>query len=85
MVTSGIASNRTITLCFSAWDATVTKRLTLRSAWIQTDDGHESMWSLGFISPLSRDSLVESWATFPTAPGADTNYTVKVDYVIRLR
>jgi len=69
---------------FLGADATVSESLTLRSDWIQTNDGSESMWSLGFISPLSKNLLVEGWGTFPTATGTETNYVVKVDYVIPL-
>jgi hypothetical protein len=69
---------------FLGADATVTDTLTVRSDWIQTDGANESMWSLGFISPLSGNSLVEGWATLPTAAGAETNYVVKMDYAIPL-
>lgn len=69
---------------FLGADATVSRSLTLRSDWIQTNDGNESMWSLGFISPVTQRFLVEGWASFPSAAGAETNYVLKVDYVIPL-
>jgi hypothetical protein len=67
---------------FLGADATVSNSLTLRSDWIQTDDGNESVASLGFITPLTPRWLVEGWASFPTAEGAETGYTLKVDYVV---
>jgi hypothetical protein len=69
---------------FLGADATVNKGLTLRSDWIQTTEGDESMWSLGFISPVTKGFLVEGWASFPSAAGAETNYVLKVDLVIPL-
>jgi len=69
---------------FLGADAAVSKNLTLRSDWIQTDDGNNSVWSLGFIGPLTKSFLVEGWASFPTAAAANTDYVVKVDYVIPL-
>lgn len=69
---------------FLGADAAVSRNLTLRSDWIQTNDGNESMWSLGFISPVSKDLLVEGWASVPSAAGAETNYVLKVDYVVPL-
>lgn len=69
---------------FLGADATVSKRLTLRSDWIQTNDGDESTWSLGFISPVTKGFLVEGWASFPSAAGTETSYVLKVDYVIPL-
>jgi hypothetical protein len=69
---------------FLGADATVNEKLTLRTDWTQTNDGHDSLWSLGFISPLSPKLLVEAWASFPTATGADSSLTVKLDYVIPL-
>jgi hypothetical protein len=70
---------------FLGANAAVSPRLTLRSDWIQTDSGDESVWSLGFISPVTSDFLVEGWASFPTAEGSETDYILKVDYVIPLR
>ncbi len=67
---------------FLGADVTVGRAFTLRSDWIHTDDGDESVASLGFITPVTSDFLVEGWASFPTAPGAETNYILKVDYVI---
>ena len=69
---------------FLGADATVSTNLTLRSDWVQTNDGSESVWSLGFISPVTRQFLVEGWASFPSAAGAQTNYVLKVDYVVPL-
>jgi hypothetical protein len=69
---------------FLGADATVNEKLTLRTDWTQTNDGHDSVWSLGFISPLSPKLLVEAWGSFPTATGADSSLTVKLDYVIPL-
>ncbi|UCC68484.1 MAG: hypothetical protein JSV79_00680 [Armatimonadota bacterium] len=59
--------------------------LTLRADWTQTDDGEESMSSIGFIYTGSDPFLVEAWASFPTAAGADTSWTLKFDYVIPFR
>jgi hypothetical protein len=67
---------------FLGADVTVGRALTLRSDWIHTDDGDESVASLGFITPVAQSWAVEGWASFPTAPGAETNYVLKVDYVI---
>jgi len=67
---------------FLGADANAGRNLTLRSDWIQTNDGNESMWSVGFISPVTKDFLVEGWALFPSAAGAQTNYVLKADYVI---
>lgn len=69
---------------FLGADAAVNERLTLRSDWIQMNDGHDSVWSLGFISPLTKSFLVEGWASFPTASGAETGYVIKLDYVIAI-
>jgi hypothetical protein len=69
---------------FLGADAVVSKSLTLRSDWTQANDGDESIWSLGFISPVSKNFLVEGWASFPSAAGADNDYVLKVDYVIAL-
>jgi hypothetical protein len=69
---------------FLGADATVGKNVTLRSDWIQSNDGDESIWSLGFISPLSWHLLLEGWASFPSAAEADTSYVLKIDYVIAL-
>jgi len=72
----------------NAWfvgaDGAVTEKVTLRADWIQVADGEESVSSLGFITPLTRAWLVEGWASFPTADGAETSYVVKLDYVIPL-
>lgn len=69
---------------FVGLDAAASETLTLRSDWIQTSGGDESVWSLGFIAPVSKCFLVEGWASFPSAAGAENDYVVKVDYVIRL-
>jgi hypothetical protein len=69
---------------FIGADAAADERLTLRADWIQDDDGDESVASLGFISSVSDRWLVEAWASFPSAAGADTGYTVKVDYLVRV-
>jgi hypothetical protein len=68
---------------FLGADAAASKSLTLRTDWTQTEDGDESVWSLGFITSVTDDFLVEAWASFPTAVGANTDYVVKADYVIR--
>jgi len=70
---------------FLGLDGPARKDLTLRADWIQTDDGDESMSSLGFIYTGSDPFLVEGWASFPTATGADTSWTLKFDYVVRFR
>jgi hypothetical protein len=62
-----------------------TPKLNLRADWQQTDDREDSLSSFGFITELTPDWYVEAWESFPTAPGADDVFTVKVDYVIRLR
>jgi len=69
---------------FLGADAAVSAGLTLRADWIQANDGGESVSSLGFIAPIGERWLVESWASFPTAESADSFYTIKVDYVIRI-
>lgn len=70
---------------FLGADAAASKSLTLRTDWTQTEDGDKSVWSLGFITSVTDDFLVEVWASFPTAVGANTDYVVKADYVIRFR
>jgi hypothetical protein len=70
---------------FVGADYWVSPQLDLRADWTQTDSGDESTSSLGFLLPVTKRFLVESWASFPTAAGAETNYVVKVDYVIPLR
>lgn len=70
---------------FLGMDTPVSESLTLRSDWIQTDDGDESVWSLGFINQISGNYLVEGWSSFPSAAGAETNYVLKLDYVIPLK
>jgi hypothetical protein len=67
---------------FVGLDKAVNTKLTLRADWIQVADGHESLSSLGFISPLNKDWLVEGWATFPSQNGAQTGYVLKLDYVL---
>jgi len=67
---------------FLGADAAVSPRLTLRADWIQTNDGDESVSSLGFISPIADRFLIEGWASFPTADGADNDYVIKVDFVV---
>lgn len=69
---------------FVGGDKAVGPRLTLRADWIQANDGRDSIASLGFISPVSPRWLVESWASFPTAAGAERDYIVKLDYVVPL-
>jgi hypothetical protein len=69
---------------FLGADAAVSASLTLRSDWIQANDANESVWSLGFISPVAKRCLVEGWASFPSAAGAETNYVLKVDYIVPL-
>jgi hypothetical protein len=69
---------------FLGADAAASKSLTLRSDWTQTNDGDESLWSLGFISPVTSNFLVEGWASFPSATGVENDYLLKVDYVIPL-
>ena len=70
---------------FVGVDRPAGKDLTLRADWTQTDDGDESMSSIGFIYTAHDPVLVEGWASFPTAPGAETSWTLKFDYVVRFR
>lgn len=57
----------------------------LRADWTQINDGDASVSSLGFITQLDGRWLAEAWASFPTGAGAETSYTVKVDYVVARR
>ena len=70
--------------CFVGADGAINAKVTLRADWTQVADGEESVSSLGFIVPLTSSWLVESWASFPSAEGAETSYVVKLDYVIPL-
>lgn len=67
---------------FVGVDGAVGEKLTLRADWRQVADGDESVASLGFIRELSPRWLVEGWASFPTAEGAENGYVIKCDYVL---
>lgn len=69
---------------FVGADSAVNRRATLRADWIQTADGDEHMSSLGFIGALSARWLVEGWASFPSAEGAETGYVLKLNWVMPL-
>ena len=69
---------------FVGADGAINPKVTLRADWTQVADGEESVSSLGFIAPLTASWLVEGWASFPSAEGAETSYVVKLDYVIPL-
>ncbi len=56
---------------------------TLRTDIIQTNDGHDTANSAGFIYDLGHNVLLESWASFPTQSGKEDVITVKLDYVIK--
>jgi hypothetical protein len=69
---------------FLGVDASASEKLTLRADWTEAEDVEESVASLGFINSIGSRWLVEVWASFPTARGADTSYTVKLDCVVPL-
>lgn len=69
---------------FLGADAPVGEALTLRADWTQTADGEEHVSSLGFIHSLGPRWLVEGWASFPRAEGAETSYVLKLNWVMPL-
>jgi hypothetical protein len=69
---------------FLGADGPVSERLTLRADWIETGDGEESVRSLGFIRSLGPRLLVEGWASFPSAEGAETSCVLKLNWVMPL-
>ncbi len=79
----GYSAQRENNAWFVGADGAVTPKLTLRADWTQVADRAESVSSLGFITALSRQWLLEGWASFPTAEEAKTTAIVKLDYVLR--
>jgi len=70
--------------CFVGADGAINPKVRLRADWTQVAEGEESVSSLGFIAPLTSSWLVEGWASFPSAEGAETSCVVKLDYVVSL-
>jgi hypothetical protein len=66
-------------------DKSLEDGLTLRADWIQVNDGHDSLASVGAMQVLDKSWVAEAWASFPSMSGAKTSYVAKVDYVIPLK
>jgi hypothetical protein len=69
---------------FGGLSEAVSPKLTLRGDWIQAEEGHESVASVGFIGELGPRWLGEAWASFPSASGQETTWVVKLDWVVPL-
>lgn len=48
------------------------------------DVGAGSVFTFGFLRPLSRDWILEGWLSFPTQRGIRETVTLKLNYVIKL-
>jgi hypothetical protein len=70
---------------FAGLDTPMDEAITLRADWTQVQDGEESVASVGFIRSLSAQWLIEGWASFLSAEGAETSYVLKLDFVAPLR
>ncbi len=49
------------------------------------DVGSGSVFTFGFLRPLSSEWILEGWLSFPTAKGVRETATVKLNYVVKLR
>jgi len=67
---------------FVGADYAASQSLMLRADWIQTNDREDSTASLGFMRSFGRRVVFEGWASFPSASGAKTAYTIKLNYVL---
>lgn len=70
---------------FAGLDYSPSSRLTLRADANNLNDTDNLLSSAGFIYTIDKDWLVEAWYSHSGTDGVNGTFTLKLDYVIRLR